>query len=415
MSKLPWRKWLRDPLLLAWLLLSLLVGAGVATHVAATSSHHASPVARVPDVLTGPAAAACPQAAAGHGQMGGCAPKHKLGLTAPRAVGGPVYPDRSNNDPCYCGSAIRAAGQVGLIVKANQGTGFIDSTAVGMIASARAAGLAVGEYDFDQDYTVAEAQVFVARLHAAGIYPSTPNTFPAYFDVEYGNFSYGGLLAQIAYVRAQGYRVGIYTGQWYWGPHAGCRWPSGLSSAWLSGYPNAPVPCGTTGFNAHQFTSTPIDLSVYLGSLDQFHAFVNAGPVGPSPALTRSRIAARGSSLHAYYVHHCRQPVLTSGTCGQLAWRVDHFQKLVDLAHGYFPHCFGKHADPHAAECQIVRPAVAVWSRARSSTASAGFRQGCQGIATWGLPKSSRACKALGRRYAYFDHRADRTVSTSRY
>jgi hypothetical protein len=231
----------------------------------------------------------CPQAAAGHGSMGACAPKSKLGLTAPRSIGGPLFPDRSNNDPCYCGQAIRAQGQVGLVVKANQGTGFVDSTAVGMVQSARGAGLAVGMYDFDQDYTVAEAQVFVSRLHAAGIWPWSTNTFPAYLDVEFGSFSYSGLRAQVSYLRSQGYRVGIYTGDWYWGPHAGCQWPAGVS-AWLSGYPNAPVPCGegsrdpATGYNVHQFTSTPIDLNVYLGSRAQFQTFVHASvPPKPKP------------------------------------------------------------------------------------------------------------------------------------
>jgi hypothetical protein len=347
--------------------------------------------------------------------MGVCAPKPRLGLTAPRSTtsGGPVYQDLSNNDPCYCGAAIKQRGQVGLIVKANQGVGFIDSTAVGMVASARAAGLAVGEYDFDQDYTVSEAQVFVARLQAAGIGPSTPNTFPAYLDVEYGNFSYGGLLAQIAYLRSKGYRVGIYTGDWYWGPHAGCQWPSGLVSAWLSGYPNAPVPCGTTGYNAHQFTSTPIDLSVYLGSLDQFHAFVHATPPGPSPALTRTRIAERGGSLHAYYLHGCRQPVLTSGTCGQLAWRVDHFQKLVDTAHGYYPRCFGKRRNLGAAECQIIRPAVAVWTGAAKASYHAMVSRLHCVPPPQGVPLPAR-CRSPWNRYLYFQGRINHTLATSR-
>ena len=258
---------------------------------------------------------ACPLAAAGHGSLGACAPKQSLGLTVPRTITNqPTYPDRSNNDPCYCGAQIKAAGQVGLIAKANQGTGFIDQTAVGMIQSARAQGLAVGLYDFDQDYTVAEAQVLVARAHAAGIYPSTPRTFPLYLDVEYGNFNYGGLLAQIAFLRAQGYRVGIYTGDWYWGPHAGCRWPQGVS-AWLSGYPSAPVPCGTTDYLVHQFTSTPIDMNVFLGSRAAFDSFVLAAP---KPPLARWK-RAQAASLRAYDRRGC--PVLAqrdSWFAGQL-------------------------------------------------------------------------------------------------
>lgn len=383
---------------LAVLLVVAIVGCG------GNSKHHAThPVA----------SASCPQAAGGHGALGACAPQQRLGLHGRHAqLAGPVYPDLSNNDPCYCGAAIKARGQVGLIVKANQGTGFIDSTAVAMVQSARAAGLAVGEYDFDQDYTVAEAQVFVARLHAAGIYPSTPNTFPAYLDVEYGNFSYRGLLAQIAYLRSQGYRVGIYTGEWYWGPHAGCQWPSGLSSAWLSGYPNAPVPCGTQNYNAHQFTSTPIDLSVFLGSLDQFHAFVNAGPLGPSPEQVHGWIKARGGSLTAFLRCGNPRPVLTTPRCGQFAWRVDHFQKLIDTAHGYYPRCFGSHRDLGAAECQIVRRAVFAWGQARSSTSRAEARLGCEQSQP---PTRSRACRILSRRFIYFDRRAAHTVATSRY
>ena len=284
------------------LLAVLLAGCGGHTKSAISVSRHA-------------VAPACPEAANGHGSPGICAPRT---FSIPRTVErGPTYPDRSNNDPCYCGAQIKAAGQVGLIAKANQGVGFIDSTEVGMIASARAAGLAVGVYDFDQDYTVAEARVLVARAQAAGIFPTTPNTFPLYFDVEYGAFSYSGLMAQIAYVRALGYRVGIYTGQWYWGPHAGCRWPTGVT-AWLSGYPVATPICGLPSslFVAHQFTDIPVDETVYLGS--SFAAFVNALPPKPRvsyaifPPQTHKldgRLISERQSVKAWDAHACSNPV----------------------------------------------------------------------------------------------------------
>lgn len=289
-------------------------GGKHASHVATSSTRQITLPAPAP---TG--TSTCPQAAGGHGSPGACAPK-TFGLTAPGKTAPhlPTFPDRSNNDPCYCGASIKAAGQVGLIVKANQGLSYIDSTAVGMVDSARAAGLAVGEYDFDQDYTVAEIKLFVARMHAAGIYPTTPNTFPATIDVEYGSFSYAGLVAQVAYLRAQGYRVQIYTGEWYYGPHAGCRWIAGVF-AWLSGYPSAPVPCGTTGYLTHQYTSTPLDLSVFLGNLTSFHTFVHAVAPKPKPSpfsiFVLPRVTIYGQrvserlTVMSWWANHCANPV----------------------------------------------------------------------------------------------------------
>lgn len=235
----------------------------------------------------------CPQAADGRGHMGACAPKSlRLTVTRPTAVVGPTYVDLSNNDPCDCGAAIRAQGHVGLIVKLNQG-GFVDSTAAGMVASARAARLAVGGYDFDQNYNVPEAKILVVRLRAVGILPHTRNTFPVIFDIEYGAFSLTGLRAQIRYVQAQGYRVAIYTGGWYWTPHAGCTWV-GLP-AWLAGYPTAPIFCGLPVglYNDHQYTSTGNvtstltgDVSVHTAGLAPFERYVNNAPVKPTKLAT---------------------------------------------------------------------------------------------------------------------------------
>jgi hypothetical protein len=281
-----------------------------------------------------------------------------------------------------------------------------------MVQSARAAGLAVGEYDFDQNYTVSEAAVFVQRMHAAGIYPTTPNTFPATLDVEYGSFSYTGLLAQIAYLHAQGYRVQIYTGAWYWSPHAGCRWPTSIS-AWLSGYPSAPVPCGTTGYSEHQYTSTPIDLSVFLGSLPQFHAFVNATPPkppGPTPAQLASWTRARDSSLRAYHAKRCAMPVLGPKNCHAFAARVVYYQAKLPGR----PACWGKHALLTAPVCQIVRVEVSIWSRARASTRKAYDRAGCQGPATFGNGLRTAACNRLRQRQGYFDKLARSTFKEFR-
>lgn len=292
------------PILVALLALA---GCGSSVH-----THLVSPIP--PAVQSGSVTFSCPAAHNGRGAPGACAPKpiaDVLGVTrAPRVVApsSPLFEDLSNNDPCVCGTTLRAKGHSGLIVKANEGTYYVDPWAQPMADSARAAGLAIGAYDFDVYYSIAEVQLFVQRLHALGIFPNTPNVFPPYLDVEAGNFSYGGLLGQIAYLHQQGYqKIGIYTGDWYWGPHAGCTWPAGVY-AWLSGYPSAPVPCGTTNYNAHQFTSTPVDLSAFLGSQTQFQAFVNAlPPPDPFAIFPTSPVNERYLILH--YLGALRHPV----------------------------------------------------------------------------------------------------------
>lgn len=225
-----------------------------------------------------PVSNACTAASHHRGAMGICAPSFlRLTNIHPTVPQGVLFEDRSNNNPCYCGAAIKAAGYHGLVVKALQG-GWSDPTQVGMVNSARVAGLAVGLYDFDQNYSLAEAQLLVHDARLDGINPSSRNTFPLTFDIEYGFFSLSGLKAQIAYVQSQGYRVQIYTGAWYWVPHAGNVWV-GLP-AWLAGYPNAVLFSGLPSslFIQHQFTEFPLDQSVYMGSLTSFEKFVNNAP-----------------------------------------------------------------------------------------------------------------------------------------
>lgn len=230
----------------------------------------------------------CPQADGGQGFMGACMPKG-TGLGVPKSSalpGGIRYQDRSNNNPCTCGAAIKAAGFSGLIAKANQGPGFIDPFAVPQLASARAAGLAVGLYDFDWDYSIAEAQTLIDRAHAARIKPNSPNSFPLYFDVEAEAFAGASTLAhleaQIHYVQQHGYRVGIYTASFWWTPHMGCNWPAGISG-WIAGFPTAATVCGLPAslFVAHQFTDTPEDQTLWLGSSAAFATYVAGTPVPP--------------------------------------------------------------------------------------------------------------------------------------
>lgn len=240
----------------------------------------------------------CPQATNGHGHMGVCAPPSvSAPLYTKRTVAverGVLFPDYSNNDPCYCGAKLKRAGAVGEIDKVNQGTGFIDWTFPGLIKDAREHGLAVGGYDFVEDYTAKEAYVFIARLEAAGIYPNTPNTFPPTLDVEYGNFSYPGLEHMAAVIMRTYHRLQVYTGKWYWEPHAGCRW-LGEASAWIAGYPSAPLFCGERNYRSHQFTDHGCiekfcsDLSVYFAKSPSFAEFVGNKPK-PTPVEVNKKI-----------------------------------------------------------------------------------------------------------------------------
>lgn len=131
-------------------------------------------------------------------------------------------------------------------------------------------------------------------------------------------------------------------------------------------------------------------------------------PPGPSSAQLKRWHGARDASLRAYRRDRCTLPVLGSATCGRLAWRVVHFQALLDQGVRR-PVCFGRHAQPHAAACQIVRPEVAVYSRARDSSERQYLRHNCEGIAGFGRPSSAPICKLLGRRRDYFNGRARQT------
>lgn len=100
----------------------------------------------------------CAAAAGGHGAMGICQPRRERHLlfTAP-APGAITWPDRSNNDPTLRMGAIAHAGHPAIVLKVNQGTSFVDRWFVPQARAARAAGLAVGGYDFVSTYTTSEA------------------------------------------------------------------------------------------------------------------------------------------------------------------------------------------------------------------------------------------------------------------
>jgi predicted small lipoprotein YifL len=264
---------------------------------------------------------ACPDATHGKGAMGECAPataqvKSTIVHAASVSGQGITWPDLSNNDPTYNMAAIRRHGHPAVVLKVNQGVGFLDGTFYYMAKAAQRAGLAVGGYDFDQEYTAAEAYAFVGRLHAAGITRYSARKVPPTLDIEFGVPSRSGVEHQLAVLVREYGRAQIYTGGWYWLPHFGCWWPRGVP-AWLSGYPTASVFCGLSQslFNQHQFTDHGFngvffsDMSRWLGSAASFASYTQA-VAGPSKAQLRASLRLhreRRLALHRLIErHHCR-------------------------------------------------------------------------------------------------------------
>lgn len=133
--------------------------------------------------------------------------------------------------------------------------------------------------------------------------------------------------------------------------------------------------------------------------------FPPPAPPGPSAAQLARWRGARDASARAYSRAHCTQPVLGPKGCGQLAWRVLHFQDLLNKTQTH-PTCFGKHTQFKAAACQIIRPEVNIWSRARDASQRAELTLGCNGPIGFPRPVKSPACNRLRQRVTFFNTKA---------
>lgn len=271
--------------------------------------------------LHGPiASTGCPAAAAGNGSMGACAPTDTFKPVPPKltlrlgAAGGITFSDRSNNDPTTNMAAIRAHGHPALYAKVVQGLGFVDGWFLPQVRSARAAGLAVGGYDFVSTYSTAEAFFFANRLRLAGVTRASARTLPPVLDIEYASASRAGVQAMVNLLHRAYGRVAIYTGAWYWGPHLGCWWPKG-AYGWISGYPSAPLPCGmpSSAFVIHQYTDHGFDgagyadMNLWLGSPAAWRTFSHtATPKRVLERQLRAQLVWRRHLRRVLHAHRCR-------------------------------------------------------------------------------------------------------------
>lgn len=126
---------------------------------------------------------------------------------------------------------------------------------------------------------------------------------------------------------------------------------------------------------------------------------------GPPPATVKGWVAGRNSSLSAYHHWKCREPVLVGhALCHTFAGRVVYFQgKLDSSGIQTRPRCFGPTAQDAATLCQIERPAVVIWGRAKRTTQTVANSY-CIASPAWGHV-NVRECRILTQRIKYFARR----------
>lgn len=281
--------------------------------------------------------------------MGLCLPHPREAAQRAPAQTGITGPDLSNNDPVN-DSQMAAIAQRSRFVylKSIEGTGFYDSTAQRMSASAGAHGLPAGGYDFLHvcgNNATAEADDFVRALYAQHLLGA--GKLPPSADAEYGSGSCGGrawMNDWVGEVYAKDGHVcpALYTGAWWWNPNMGSFWPfcggRGLIS-WISGYgvsyPYMPAGWGTldlwqlydNGFNG----ATYADLSVWRDGEAAFQAFAHVSPPAPpNPYLIFTNVvydlghgirAAERPIVQGWNDRHCLHPTIRN-VCGFLNYRL---------------------------------------------------------------------------------------------
>lgn len=127
-------------------------------------------------------------------------------------------------------------------------------------------------------------------------------------------------------------------------------------------------------------------------------------PPGPSPQVLKLR-KQRNANLSAYHKAGCRYSVIDAPyRCRVAGAYVLAAVRALDAAHAQSaPHCWGKHASLTAAACQVLRPNVSAWSRARAASQRALDRNGCNGPANFPAPVHSRVCNPIRQRARFFD------------
>lgn len=188
-------------------------------------------------------------------------------------------------------AATRRDGCELAILKAGEGSTFVDPDFVANLAEARAAGQLVAAYWYQRSNAT-------AAQHVAKIRSVVPLDVPVIPDVEENSGGVALTRDLVGQLRAAGYRVPLlYLPLWYWRDNLGSPSLAGLPPLWSSRYPNnrvgllatewAEVPAsywsGYGGLDVAllQFTSSahiagyqPLDASAYRGTRTELAALL---------------------------------------------------------------------------------------------------------------------------------------------
>lgn len=173
-------------------------------------------------------------------------------------------------------------------IKATQGNWFKDGRFNQHLTNARAAGVQVAAYHYQETSSV-DSQV-------ENIKSMVPTNVPIIIDVERGSGGVDITRTLIQRLRAEGYDVPfLYLPRWYWN-EIGQPDLSGLPLLWASWYPDyvarpreqARDMVPGSAWNAYggvnvaimQFTSSPFDQNWYPGSRDDLARLLNGGAGG---------------------------------------------------------------------------------------------------------------------------------------
>ena len=188
------------------------------------------------------------------------------------------------------------------LIKAGEGSSFVDEDFASNLAEAHAAGQLVGAYWYQRANVSAAA-------HVAKIRQVVPRDVPVILDVEHGSGGIALTREIIQLLHAEGYSTPLlYIPRWYW-QQIGSPSLAGLPPLWSSRYPDnrvgtiadewADVPAhywdgyGGLPVALLQFTSSaliagyqPLDASAFRGTRAQLAARLgqNAGGGGGAPA-----------------------------------------------------------------------------------------------------------------------------------